>query len=337
MDDLAFLFGLGLCIAFWLLLSKSMKINGMAWWWRHLSAALWSPLAMLGGLMLAGGLLGASDSEGEPFGIWGVVSGIATLSPLILPLGISWRAAKRNQLNIPTADNEQQATTTPQPNKKADTKPNPVPETKPAPDPSLEPEPKQYPAPGLASELPPAPESKLEPGAKTTQVTSEKSPVSPTATGNVRFIYRDAEGNKSTRELINFKLNNGKVRGFCLDSEAIRTFRLDRIVSFIEGESQLYGTEAIAAKRAESPDNVRSGDPEITFSGFDAKTRASLEKTAKAHGFVVRKSVTKNLDYFVAGQRRSGSKLAEAEDKPGCSVIDKEGFLWLLATGETSN
>lgn len=156
----------------------------------------------------------------------------------------------------------------------------------------------------------------------------------PSSTGNLRFVYRDADGNESTRELTNFKMSAGKVRGICLDRNAIRTFRLERIVEFLEGEEQLYATKATPRSRPEMPDAVRSGNPEITFSGFDAKTRASLEKTAQAHGFVVRKSVTKNLDYFVAGQRRSGAKLAEAEEKPGCSVIDKEGFLWLVATGE---
>lgn len=152
----------------------------------------------------------------------------------------------------------------------------------------------------------------------------------PSSTGNLRFVYRDADGNESTRELTNFKMSAGKVRGICLDRNAIRTFRLERIVEFLEGEEQLYETKATPPPRPEMQDFVRSGDPEITFSGFDAKTLSELEKTAKAHGFVVRKSVTKNLDYFVAGPRRSAVKVTEAEDKPGCTVIDKEGFLWLL-------
>lgn len=203
----------------------------------------------------------------------------------------------------------------------------PNPEPKPEPEPELEPKPE------------PKLEPKPEPKPKPTPPPKRRASPSPTpqATGRLRFIYRDAADNESTRELTNFKLKDGKVQGFCLDRNAIRTFQLYRVVTFLEGEEQLYATERRAPQPSEAPDPVRAGEPEITFSGFDAKTRASLEKTAKAHGFVVRKSVTKNLDYFVAGQRRSGSKLIEAEDKPGCSVIDKEGFLWLIATGEANN
>jgi hypothetical protein len=199
----------------------------------------------------------------------------------------------------------------------------PVPEPKPEPKPQPKPEPNPKPKPDPKTVPPPKRRASPAP--------------TPLATGRLRFIYRDAEGKESTRELTNFTLKGSKFRGFCLDRNAIRTFQLDRVVTFLEGEDQLYVTEQRSPQRSEAPDPVRAGEPEITFSGFDAKTRASLEKTAKANGFVVRKSVTKNLDYFVAGQRRSGSKLEEAEDKPGCSVIDKEGFLWLIATGEVNN
>jgi hypothetical protein len=156
----------------------------------------------------------------------------------------------------------------------------------------------------------------------------------PREPGRLRFVYRDASGKESTRELINFKLTSGTIRGICLERNAIRTFKLNRVVTFLEGEELLYATDGRKAQRSKAPDLVRDGDPEIAFSGFDAKTRSELEKTAKAHGFVVRKSVTKNLDYFVAGPRRSAAKVIEAEEKNGCSVIDKEGFLWLIATGE---
>ncbi|MDQ7735780.1 hypothetical protein QT231_24065 [Halomonas sp. SpR1] len=420
MDVLAGLAGVAACVAFWILLTKSMKINGMSGWWRHLSAAFWSPFAFLGGSMLIGSLLGLTDSEGNRLGAAGAIGGIAVLMPLIFPLGISWRGAKRKLASSAAASSPHQPIITPERASQAfvESPPEPAPVSEPSSKPESvdkqpSPEPlttteqapigawlavdsalvefeyqseeepiviyaarvcdthvagalegenfdaveREYAFSGFKSAVTLPLEDSLEVPvdqlcgyllanypddlSDDDSAWEEEPPTKevesvPSATGNLRFVYRDADGNESTRELTNFKMSAGKVRGICLDRNAIRTFRLERIVEFLEGEEQLYATKAKPRSRPEMPDAVRSGNPEITFSGFDAKTRASLEKTAQAHGFVVRKSVTKNLDYFVAGQRRSGAKLVEAEEKPGCSVIDKEGFLWLVATGEVA-
>lgn len=239
--------------------------------------------------------------------------GLVVSLPMLIPLWVSWRKSKRRSVSHKTTDN------------------NPKPATA-----APQPKPKAEPAEMLEQTL----ESNRQSVRAAIQQRSGKRPSSylvprPVATtGNLRFIYEDSQGNISTREVSNWREKGIYLEGYCHQAHDVRTFRRDRIVEFLEGEDLLYTTERRASQRSDAPDSVRDGDPEITFSGFDAKTRDELEKTAKAHGFIVRKSVTKNLDYFVAGPRRSGSKLEEAEDKPGCSVTDKEGFLWLVTTGE---
>ena len=146
MDAIAVMAGLAACIAFWSLLTKSMKINGMPWWWRHLSAALWSPLALLGGSMLVGSLLGLTDTEGEPLGVAGALSGIAVLTPLLLPLWISWRAAKRKLSKPHVAEPQQE----------------PEPKLEPDPEPKSEPD-EQTPDLELARESAPEPTPEPEP------------------------------------------------------------------------------------------------------------------------------------------------------------------------------
>lgn len=152
----------------------------------------------------------------------------------------------------------------------------------------------------------------------------------------LRFTYCDSKGEVTTRELSNWRVSEQRLRGYDLDRGAARTFRLDRIEEVIEGGEALSEARANPEYEAPepAPDRQRRGAPEIHFSGFDAATKSSLESTAESHGFKVRKSVTKNLDFFCRGPRPSQVKLTKAESKPGCNVIDKEGFLWVIATGE---
>lgn len=150
------------------------------------------------------------------------------------------------------------------------------------------------------------------------------------------FAYEDTQGNISSRAITNWKTSETYVRGFCLEKQATRTFKIDRIIDVYD-DTGLFD-EAYQPTPPPTVDTAtpskKKGAPEILFTGFDAKSRRTLEATAKAAGFTVRKTVTKNLDFLVTGPRPSQTKLGAASAKSGCSVLDKEGFLWALATGE---
>lgn len=163
----------------------------------------------------------------------------------------------------------------------------------------------------------------------------DPEPQAAPASGNLLFEYEDSRGKISTREISNWTVSGNKLRGYCLDREAVRTFRLDRITRVIEGAALLEASRHAPARPMTAPSEAkRKSAPEILFSGFDSQSRLVLESMAESHGFRVRKTVTKNLDVLVRGPRPSQSKLADAKGKLGCSVVDKEGFLWMVTTGE---
>ncbi|WP_322528538.1 hypothetical protein R5R73_01250 [Salinicola sp. LHM] len=162
------------------------------------------------------------------------------------------------------------------------------------------------------------------------------------ADGRLSFLYADASGNETHRNVTNWRFDGTYIKGFCLENDAMRTFRRDRVVEFFEGSEALlyHGTRpasAVGIPAAEPSNATNSGrEWEILFTGFDAKTKATLEKTAKYHGFCVRKTVTKNLDFLCAGPRYSRTKHEKASQRSSCRVIDKDGFMWMLTTGEVN-
>ncbi|MBY5940267.1 hypothetical protein KUW00_05115 [Halomonas sp. DP5N14-9] len=75
------------------------------------------------------------------------------------------------------------------------------------------------------------------------------------------------------------------------------------------------------------------GSFEIAFTGFGEVERKSLENMAKDSGMVVRKSITKNLEFLCTGPRPSSTKVADASAK-GCTILSQEQFFSLMETGE---
>lgn len=167
-----------------------------------------------------------------------------------------------------------------------------------------------------------------------------KRPVPVPGNTNLRFIYQSADGNVGERELLWWRNFSDRIIGHCLKADDVRHFRHDRIVEFLDGTDALLDTHARTSATNEavefSPGRSRpaSAEMEILFTGFDAKKRATLEATASRHGFRVRKTVTKHLDFLCTGPRYSRTKRNQASEKAGCEIIDKDGFLWMITTGE---
>ncbi|SES09661.1 hypothetical protein SAMN04487958_10734 [Vreelandella subterranea] len=105
MEFVAILAGLAVMVICWVLLVKSMRINGRPMWWRHFASASFSPLTFAGGSLIVGSFLGVTDPDGETWGFAGVIAGLLVLLPVSITLGVSWGAAKRKQLNRPAGDN----------------------------------------------------------------------------------------------------------------------------------------------------------------------------------------------------------------------------------------
>jgi hypothetical protein len=162
------------------------------------------------------------------------------------------------------------------------------------------------------------------PGPEPSQATE---PV-PARQGNrLRFLYEDAKGIASTREVTNWKDDGVYIEGYCHTAGDVRTFRRDRITHFLEGEHLL---RPMAPKLEEC--GKGGGAMEILFTGFPNEERAQLEEDAQGYGLVVRKTVTKQLDFVCAGPRAGPTKLAKAREQ-GCTILDEDDFWSLVEDG----
>lgn len=165
----------------------------------------------------------------------------------------------------------------------------------------------------------------------------------------ISFTYRDAKGEISHRELIQWKENSLYLQGRSLADTYPKTYRKDRIVTFIAGEDLLLndaappapktpprstGSEFAAAAAASGQPNVTIGGVhQILFTGFAAAQRAELERQAEESGMKVMKTAGKSLTFLCYGENAGPSKVLKAQEA-GAFIIDSAEFGRLLATGE---
>lgn len=145
---------------------------------------------------------------------------------------------------------------------------------------------------------------------------------------NLRFVYEDARGNLSTRELRAWNATARYIKGYCVERDALRTFRRDRVIEFLQGEELLDTAHAPAVR----PSTPKAGPLEILFTGFGEETRRELEADAELEGMKVRKTLTKNLDFLCAGPNAGPRKMAEASERQ-ITVMDEDEFWEFIDTG----
>ncbi|PTU02642.1 hypothetical protein DBR45_11195 [Pseudomonas sp. HMWF031] len=167
--------------------------------------------------------------------------------------------------------------------------------------------------------------------------------------GAITFIYRDAKGEISNRELTQWKENSLYLQGRSASDIFPKTYRKDRIVAFITGEDLLLKDAAppapktvsrpkpsefaIAAAASNQPQNPTGGAHQILFTGFVASQRADLERQAEEHGMKVMKTPGKTLTFLCYGDNAGPTKVIKAQEA-GAFIIDSEQFLHLIQTGE---
>lgn len=165
----------------------------------------------------------------------------------------------------------------------------------------------------------------------------------PVATRTVTFLYENAQGEISDREIDVDQVGTSHFSGFCHLENAERTFRFDRILGMAtladSGKMVLpeqlrdllrgYDEQELRRRKRTTAKTCS----EILFTGFKKDRRTELEEIAHEAGMVVRKNVTTNLDFLCAGSNAGPSKLADALDR-GVTVLDEQQFLLMLETGE---
>lgn len=157
---------------------------------------------------------------------------------------------------------------------------------------------------------------------------------------NLSFLYQNSEGEQSQRELTDWQETGHYISGFCLTENAIRTFRKDRVIQYLNNCNQHlqdpHPTNPPPPARPRNPNatlRANAGCPQIAFTGFKSARRAELEQAAIDSGFDMRKTVTNKLTYLCCGTTAGPSKISKAMAQ-GTYIIDEAEFLALVETGE---
>ncbi|NWO55012.1 BRCT domain-containing protein [Chromohalobacter israelensis] len=151
----------------------------------------------------------------------------------------------------------------------------------------------------------------------------------------VRFVYEDAKGNVSMREVAQWVDDGWQLKGICSSDSRFKTFRRDRIVEVLTDPGLLVAIQRPAHLAPQQDPSTITSSPslEILFTGFPKARRAALEEYASEAGMRLRKTVSKELSFVCAGPNAGSTKLRKAQGQ--CvAVLDESDFLWLLGTGE---
>lgn len=167
---------------------------------------------------------------------------------------------------------------------------------------------------------------------------------SQTISNKIQFGYTDAGGNYTFRNVRVLSVDSEYLEARDLDKKSDRTFRVERIddeiIDLETGEivsklnwlkqynvTKIKHKEPIYTSHWDEP--IVAPKIEICFTGFTKAKRAELEEKAEKNGYLVRKSVTLNLNYLVCGKTAGPSKIAKANDS-GVVILTEDEFLNLL-------
>ncbi|WP_241579993.1 BRCT domain-containing protein [Rosenbergiella nectarea] len=155
----------------------------------------------------------------------------------------------------------------------------------------------------------------------------------------MHFIYVNANGIYGAHSIYKVSMGHEHFQGICCNSNAIRTFRQDRVlehcVSLQEALDNLpkhipENYLPPIKKKGKSPQKVGF---DICFTGFKKEDRENLTEIAIKRGMVVRNSVTKQLQVLCCGYNAGPTKVTTARMQ-GVLVMDVEQFYALVETGE---
>ena len=156
------------------------------------------------------------------------------------------------------------------------------------------------------------------------------------------FIYMDAHGNITAREVTNISETEDHIQCICLTAEALRTFRKDRILEYLENQEQI--SERIAYHIANNPEPATkrnttkrntntTGSLEVCFTGFNKADKEQLTALAESKNMYIRTSVTTNLHFLCCGYNAGPSKIEKSRHQ-GVIVLTENQFRLMLETGE---
>jgi len=151
----------------------------------------------------------------------------------------------------------------------------------------------------------------------------------------MKFIYQDARGNITARDVYKVSNSDKYIQGICRSSDSLKTFRKDRVLENIEDPSNIEERLSFHIKNSppatSSPKSANLLD--VCFTGFKKHDKEDLIKLAEAKGLTIRSSVTKQLNFLCCGYNAGPSKIDKAR-KQGVLALNEVQFKVMLETGE---
>jgi len=155
------------------------------------------------------------------------------------------------------------------------------------------------------------------------------------AKNDKQFIYQDAKGNITERNVYSVTESDDYIQGVCRKSNSIKTFRKDRVLEYILDPS--ISNTRLDYFRENSPELKKPTRSsllmDVCFTGFKKDSKEKLIQVANENSLNVRPSVTKNLSFLCCGYN-AGPKKIEAARKQGVVVLSEAQFKGMLSTGE---
>lgn len=160
------------------------------------------------------------------------------------------------------------------------------------------------------------------------------------------FIYIDAQGVVSAREVTRISETEEYIQGICLISNGLRTFRKVRVLEYLDNQANV--TERLSHHTANNPEPVTNnggvirrrndrrndtGRLEVCFTGFKKADKERLIELAESKEFFVRSAVTKNLSFLCCGYNAGPTKIEKSRHQ-GVVALSESQFLSMLETGE---
>ncbi len=149
------------------------------------------------------------------------------------------------------------------------------------------------------------------------------------------FIYQDARGNITAREISDISETELYLQGYCHLANDLRTFRKDRILELLSSGDDIE----LKLKHHISTNPLPKAHPrshhllDVCFTGFKSEDKNRLKKMAESSGMVVRSSVTRSLNFLCYGYNAGPKKIEKARAQ-NVIALSEEQFIQLLETGE---
>jgi NAD-dependent DNA ligase len=149
------------------------------------------------------------------------------------------------------------------------------------------------------------------------------------------FIYQDARGNVTAREITDISETEAYLQGYCHLANDLRTFRKDRVLEVLASgddiESKVKHYISISPPPKAPPKSHHLLD--VCFTGFKSEDKKRLKAMAESTGMVVRSSVTRSLNFLCCGYNAGPKKIEKARAQ-NVIALNEEQFVQLLETGE---